>query len=202
MVVLRRDKSRWLMFSLAPGACLQCEVCDGPGTSCSGDLQTCLDGQDSCGVALTEMTWGRHLRMGSARASTPRRQPPKPANRKCRGEGCGLSPTQSSAPKCGRHRGTRVYLGSTAGNPSLGIRGLDRVSPSLQMTAVEEGLPGDPSGWELSWTLRETSSNPHSARIGLGSSAQISPLLRSCLAPWIWVGFSVSPVEAAPRCMK
>ncbi|XP_029769320.1 phospholipase A2 inhibitor subunit gamma B-like [Terrapene carolina triunguis] len=42
---------------LAMGACLQCEVCDGPGTSCSGDLQTCLDGQDSCGVALTEMTW-------------------------------------------------------------------------------------------------------------------------------------------------
>ncbi|XP_065276561.1 phospholipase A2 inhibitor gamma subunit B-like [Emys orbicularis] len=42
---------------LAMGACLQCEVCDGPGTSCTGDLQTCLDGQDSCGVALTEMTW-------------------------------------------------------------------------------------------------------------------------------------------------
>ncbi|XP_044847419.1 phospholipase A2 inhibitor NAI-like isoform X2 [Mauremys mutica] len=42
---------------LAMGACLQCEVCDGPGTSCSGDLQACDAGQDTCGIAWTDSTW-------------------------------------------------------------------------------------------------------------------------------------------------
>nr|XP_048683811.1 phospholipase A2 inhibitor gamma subunit B-like [Caretta caretta] len=41
---------------LATGACLQCEVCEGPGTSCTGDLQTCAAGIDSCGITLTEVT--------------------------------------------------------------------------------------------------------------------------------------------------
>ncbi|XP_034612891.1 phospholipase A2 inhibitor subunit gamma B-like [Trachemys scripta elegans] len=41
---------------LALGACLQCEVCDGPGTTCSGDLQTCPAGLDSCGILLSENT--------------------------------------------------------------------------------------------------------------------------------------------------
>ncbi|XP_077697821.1 phospholipase A2 inhibitor NAI-like [Eretmochelys imbricata] len=42
---------------LATGACLKCEVCDGPGTSCTGDLQTCAAGEDICGIARTEVTW-------------------------------------------------------------------------------------------------------------------------------------------------
>nr|XP_023969713.1 phospholipase A2 inhibitor gamma subunit B-like isoform X1 [Chrysemys picta bellii] len=42
---------------LATGACLRCEVCDEPGTSCSGDLQTCDVGQDTCGIAWTDSTW-------------------------------------------------------------------------------------------------------------------------------------------------
>ncbi|XP_074927498.1 phospholipase A2 inhibitor gamma subunit B-like [Chelonoidis abingdonii] len=41
---------------LATGACLQCEVCKGPGTSCTGDLQTCTAGYDSCAIALREKT--------------------------------------------------------------------------------------------------------------------------------------------------
>ncbi|XP_044847497.1 phospholipase A2 inhibitor gamma subunit B-like [Mauremys mutica] len=41
---------------LATGACLRCEVCFGLGTSCTGDLETCAAGEDSCGVALTEST--------------------------------------------------------------------------------------------------------------------------------------------------
>ncbi|XP_029769920.1 phospholipase A2 inhibitor subunit gamma B-like [Terrapene carolina triunguis] len=41
---------------LATGSCLQCEVCFGPGTSCSGDLQTCAIGFDSCGIIVTETT--------------------------------------------------------------------------------------------------------------------------------------------------
>ncbi|XP_073179743.1 phospholipase A2 inhibitor NAI-like [Lepidochelys kempii] len=39
---------------LATGACLQCPHCEGDGTSCTGDLQTCPAGQNSCGVVLTE----------------------------------------------------------------------------------------------------------------------------------------------------
>ncbi|XP_065276374.1 phospholipase A2 inhibitor 31 kDa subunit-like [Emys orbicularis] len=38
------------------GACLQCEVCDGPGTSCTGDLQTCSAGEDTCGFVLIKFT--------------------------------------------------------------------------------------------------------------------------------------------------
>ncbi|XP_039368428.1 phospholipase A2 inhibitor subunit gamma B-like [Mauremys reevesii] len=38
------------------GACLQCEVCSGPGASCTGDLQTCAVGTDSCGISLGEYT--------------------------------------------------------------------------------------------------------------------------------------------------
>ncbi|XP_050786321.1 phospholipase A2 inhibitor gamma subunit B-like [Gopherus flavomarginatus] len=41
---------------LATGACLQCEVCDGPGISCSGDSDTCQNTEDSCGITLTEDT--------------------------------------------------------------------------------------------------------------------------------------------------
>ncbi|CAM5124933.1 unnamed protein product [Natator depressus] len=41
---------------LATGACLQCEVCEGPGTNCTGDLETCAAGLDSCGITLTEST--------------------------------------------------------------------------------------------------------------------------------------------------
>lgn len=41
---------------LATGACLQCMRCEGEGTSCRGDLQTCTAGQTSCGVVLTELT--------------------------------------------------------------------------------------------------------------------------------------------------
>ncbi|XP_067397669.1 phospholipase A2 inhibitor and Ly6/PLAUR domain-containing protein-like [Emydura macquarii macquarii] len=43
---------------LAVGACLQCEVCSGPGNDCTGSLQTCTLGEDTCGVALTESTFG------------------------------------------------------------------------------------------------------------------------------------------------
>ncbi|CAM4625128.1 phospholipase A2 inhibitor gamma subunit B-like [Lepidochelys kempii] len=41
---------------LATGACLQCEVCEAPGTSCKGDLETCTAGFDSCGIVLAEST--------------------------------------------------------------------------------------------------------------------------------------------------
>ncbi|CAM5124945.1 unnamed protein product [Natator depressus] len=41
---------------LATGACLQCETCVGLGKSCTGNLETCAAGQDSCGVIFTEAT--------------------------------------------------------------------------------------------------------------------------------------------------
>ncbi|XP_074979152.1 phospholipase A2 inhibitor NAI-like [Caretta caretta] len=44
---------------LATGACLQCEVCFGLGTSCTGDLEACAAGEDSCGIAVTASTVGR-----------------------------------------------------------------------------------------------------------------------------------------------
>ncbi|XP_074927497.1 phospholipase A2 inhibitor NAI-like [Chelonoidis abingdonii] len=37
---------------LATGSCLECEVCEGPGTSCSGTVQTCAAGFDSCGIIV------------------------------------------------------------------------------------------------------------------------------------------------------
>ncbi|KAG6920480.1 hypothetical protein G0U57_018572, partial [Chelydra serpentina] len=37
-------------------ACLQCEVCEEPGTSCTGDSDTCRNSEDSCGITLTEDT--------------------------------------------------------------------------------------------------------------------------------------------------
>ncbi|XP_032659148.1 phospholipase A2 inhibitor gamma subunit B-like isoform X2 [Chelonoidis abingdonii] len=40
---------------LATGTCLQCEVCTGPGKNCTGSMQTCAAGQDSCGIFLTEV---------------------------------------------------------------------------------------------------------------------------------------------------
>ncbi|CAM5176141.1 unnamed protein product, partial [Eretmochelys imbricata] len=43
---------------LATGACLQCEVCFGLGTSCTGDLEACAAGEDSCGIAVTASTVG------------------------------------------------------------------------------------------------------------------------------------------------
>ncbi|CAM5124941.1 unnamed protein product [Natator depressus] len=41
---------------LAMGACLQYEVCFGLGTSCTGDLEACAAGEDSCGIAVTAST--------------------------------------------------------------------------------------------------------------------------------------------------
>ncbi|XP_039368426.1 phospholipase A2 inhibitor subunit gamma B-like [Mauremys reevesii] len=41
---------------LASGSCLQCEVCTELGTSCSGTVQTCSAGLDSCGITLIEQT--------------------------------------------------------------------------------------------------------------------------------------------------
>ncbi|XP_065276539.1 phospholipase A2 inhibitor gamma subunit B-like [Emys orbicularis] len=40
---------------LATGTCLQCEVCAGAGNSCTGSLQTCPVGQDSCAFVLTDV---------------------------------------------------------------------------------------------------------------------------------------------------
>ncbi|XP_065276674.1 phospholipase A2 inhibitor NAI-like [Emys orbicularis] len=40
---------------LATGTCLQCEVCAGAGNNCTGSMQTCAAGQDSCGILLTEV---------------------------------------------------------------------------------------------------------------------------------------------------
>ncbi|XP_030399028.1 phospholipase A2 inhibitor subunit gamma B-like [Gopherus evgoodei] len=44
------------VLSPPPGACLQCEVCSGPGASCTGDLQTCAVGADTCSISLSEST--------------------------------------------------------------------------------------------------------------------------------------------------
>nr|XP_025039179.1 phospholipase A2 inhibitor subunit gamma B-like [Pelodiscus sinensis] len=41
---------------LGTGAGLQCEVCAAEGHNCSGSLQPCPAGQDSCGIFLTEVT--------------------------------------------------------------------------------------------------------------------------------------------------
>uniref|UniRef100_A0A8C3TCA9 UPAR/Ly6 domain-containing protein n=1 Tax=Chelydra serpentina TaxID=8475 RepID=A0A8C3TCA9_CHESE len=41
---------------LATGTCLQCESCQGEGSSCRGDQRTCPAGQDFCSVVLTELT--------------------------------------------------------------------------------------------------------------------------------------------------
>ncbi|XP_030399239.1 phospholipase A2 inhibitor subunit gamma B-like [Gopherus evgoodei] len=41
---------------LATGACLQCMRCEGEGTSCTGTIQTCPAGHNSCGVVLTNLT--------------------------------------------------------------------------------------------------------------------------------------------------
>ncbi|XP_032659167.1 phospholipase A2 inhibitor and Ly6/PLAUR domain-containing protein-like isoform X2 [Chelonoidis abingdonii] len=43
---------------LATGACLQCEVCEGQGTSCTGSMRPCPAGQDSCAIAVTVTTMG------------------------------------------------------------------------------------------------------------------------------------------------
>ncbi|XP_050786890.1 phospholipase A2 inhibitor gamma subunit B-like [Gopherus flavomarginatus] len=45
-----------LIALLDRGACLQCEVCSGPGASCTGDLQTCAVGADTCSISLSEST--------------------------------------------------------------------------------------------------------------------------------------------------
>ncbi|CAM5124951.1 unnamed protein product [Natator depressus] len=42
---------------LVMGACLKCEVCEEPGTNCTGDLEACAAGEDICGIARTEVTW-------------------------------------------------------------------------------------------------------------------------------------------------
>ncbi|XP_053866812.1 phospholipase A2 inhibitor gamma subunit B-like [Malaclemys terrapin pileata] len=41
---------------LATGSCLQCEVCEGQGTSCTGTMKTCPAGLDSCAISLTMTT--------------------------------------------------------------------------------------------------------------------------------------------------
>ncbi|XP_044847039.1 phospholipase A2 inhibitor and Ly6/PLAUR domain-containing protein-like [Mauremys mutica] len=41
---------------LATGACLQCEVCEGQGTGCTGTMRPCPTGQDSCAIAVTVTT--------------------------------------------------------------------------------------------------------------------------------------------------
>ncbi|XP_074837593.1 phospholipase A2 inhibitor gamma subunit B-like [Carettochelys insculpta] len=41
---------------LATGACLQCEVCSGTGHNCTGSMQPCAAGEDSCGIMVTELT--------------------------------------------------------------------------------------------------------------------------------------------------
>ncbi|XP_050786324.1 phospholipase A2 inhibitor gamma subunit B-like isoform X1 [Gopherus flavomarginatus] len=41
---------------LATGACLQCEVCEGQGTSCTGSMRPCPAGEDSCAIAVTVTT--------------------------------------------------------------------------------------------------------------------------------------------------
>ncbi|XP_050786337.1 phospholipase A2 inhibitor gamma subunit B-like [Gopherus flavomarginatus] len=41
---------------LATGTCLQCEVCSAAGNSCTGSMQTCAIGQDSCAFLLTDVT--------------------------------------------------------------------------------------------------------------------------------------------------
>ncbi|XP_075764329.1 CD177 antigen-like [Pelodiscus sinensis] len=43
---------------LGTGAGLQCEVCAAMGQNCSGSLQPCPAGQDSCGIFLIEVTQG------------------------------------------------------------------------------------------------------------------------------------------------
>ncbi|XP_026518862.1 phospholipase A2 inhibitor subunit gamma B-like [Terrapene carolina triunguis] len=40
---------------LATGSCLQCEVCARAGNNCTGSMQTCAAGQDSCAFDLTEV---------------------------------------------------------------------------------------------------------------------------------------------------
>ncbi|XP_067397668.1 phospholipase A2 inhibitor and Ly6/PLAUR domain-containing protein-like [Emydura macquarii macquarii] len=39
---------------LAVGSCLQCEVCTAQGNSCTGPMQTCASGQDTCVILLME----------------------------------------------------------------------------------------------------------------------------------------------------
>uniref|UniRef100_A0A8C8RH29 UPAR/Ly6 domain-containing protein n=1 Tax=Pelusios castaneus TaxID=367368 RepID=A0A8C8RH29_9SAUR len=39
-----------------PGVCLECEVCEGPGNSCNGTLETCDTGEDMCSIVLTVAT--------------------------------------------------------------------------------------------------------------------------------------------------
>ncbi|XP_034976721.2 phospholipase A2 inhibitor gamma subunit B-like [Zootoca vivipara] len=39
---------------LATGTCLQCEVCYGTGSNCTGEMKTCGAGQDTCIISLME----------------------------------------------------------------------------------------------------------------------------------------------------
>ncbi|XP_028598308.2 phospholipase A2 inhibitor gamma subunit B-like [Podarcis muralis] len=39
---------------LATGTCLQCEVCYGGGSNCTGEMKTCGAGQDTCIISLME----------------------------------------------------------------------------------------------------------------------------------------------------
>ncbi|XP_062818712.1 phospholipase A2 inhibitor gamma subunit B isoform X2 [Anolis carolinensis] len=38
------------------GSALECEVCTGLGSNCSGPMETCADGQDTCAVVMVENT--------------------------------------------------------------------------------------------------------------------------------------------------
>ncbi|XP_038623504.1 phospholipase A2 inhibitor and Ly6/PLAUR domain-containing protein [Tachyglossus aculeatus] len=47
-----------LCLLLSPGHPLSCEVCKGPGPSCSGKLKTCEGGKDGCVVIVGETVTG------------------------------------------------------------------------------------------------------------------------------------------------
>ncbi|KYO28820.1 hypothetical protein Y1Q_0009680 [Alligator mississippiensis] len=45
-----------LLAFLDQGSSLQCEVCHALGDSCSGPMETCNPGEDTCGIIKSEMT--------------------------------------------------------------------------------------------------------------------------------------------------
>ncbi|CAM5172741.1 unnamed protein product [Eretmochelys imbricata] len=45
----------YILFALLDlGACLQCEVCTGFGRNCTGSMETCSSGEDSCAITVFE----------------------------------------------------------------------------------------------------------------------------------------------------
>ncbi|XP_025051410.1 phospholipase A2 inhibitor subunit gamma B-like isoform X3 [Alligator sinensis] len=47
-----------LLAFLDQGRSFQCEVCHAIGDSCSGSMETCHSGEDTCGIIKSEMTLG------------------------------------------------------------------------------------------------------------------------------------------------